>query len=171
MSETSLPLEIERKYLIARPDTALLAEKSVKRLDIEQVYLRAGASGTGRRIRRTRSGAEERFFYTEKTRVTAVTRIEREREISAAEYEALLSERDGALRTIEKTRYLVPFEGHTLEIDVFPFWDDRAFCECELQSEDEPIPLPDWLHVYREVTDDPRYTNRALARSVPDDAL
>lgn len=171
MSETSLPLEIERKYLIARPDTALLAEKSVKRLDIEQVYLRAGASGAGRRIRRTRSGAEERFFYTEKTRVTAVTRIEREREISAAEYEALLSERDGALRTIEKTRYLVPFEGHTLEIDVFPFWDDRAFCECELQSEDEPIPLPDWLHVYREVTDDPRYTNRALARSVPDDAL
>ena len=171
MSKTNLPLEIERKYLIARPDAALLEEKSVKRLEIEQVYLRAGASGTGRRIRRTRSGAEERFFYTEKTRVTAVTRIEREREISAAEYEALLSERDGALRTIEKTRYLVPFEGHTLEIDVFPFWDDRAFCECELQSEDEPIPLPDWLHVYREVTDDPRYTNRALARSVPDDAL
>ena len=31
--------------------------------------------------------------------------------------------------------------------------------------------LPDWLHVYREVTDDPRYTNRALARSVPDEIL
>jgi len=59
----------------------------------------------------------------------------------------------------------------TLEIDVFPFWRDRAFCECELQSEDEPLPLPDWLHVYREVTDDPRYTNRALARSVPDEIL
>ena len=102
---------------------------------------------------------------------TAVTRIEREHEIPAAEFEALLSERDGALRTIEKTRYLVPFEGHTLEIDVFPFWNDRAFCECELQSEDEPLPLPDWLHVYREVTDDPRYTNRALARSVPDEIL
>ena len=76
-----------------------------------------------------------------------------------------------SLRTIEKTRYLVPFEGHTLEIDVFPFWRDRAFCECELQSQDEPLPLPDWLHVYREVTDDPRYTNRALARSVPDEIL
>ena len=74
-------------------------------------------------------------------------------------------------RTVKKTRYLVPFEGHTLEIDVFPFWHDRAFCECELQSEDEPLPLPDWLHVYREVTADPRYTNRALARAVPDDTL
>ena len=125
----------------------------------------------GRRIRRARCGDETRYYYTEKTRVTAVTRIEREHEITAAEFEALLSERDEALRTIEKTRYLVPFEGHTLEIDVFPFWRDRAFCECELQSEDEPLPLPDWLHVYREVTDDPRYTNRALARSVPDEIL
>ena len=118
-----------------------------------------------------RCGDETRYYYTEKTRVTAVTRIECEHEITAAEFEALLSERDEALRTIEKTRYLVPFEGHTLEIDVFPFWRDRAFCECELQSEDEPLPLPDWLHVYREVTDDPRYTNRALARSVPDEIL
>ena len=143
----------------------------MKRLAIAQVYLRAGTSGAGRRIRCTRCGDETRYYYTEKTRITAVTRIEREHEITAAEFEALLSERDEALRTIEKTRYLVPFEGHTLEIDVFPFWRDRAFCECELQSEDEPLPLPDWLHVYREVTDDPRYTNRALARSVPDEIL
>lgn len=171
MGENTLPLEIERKFLIALPDAALLEEKSVKRLDIAQVYLCAGSSGAGRRIRCTRSGDETRYFYTEKTRVTAVTRIEREHEITAAEFETLLSERDGALRTIEKTRYLVPFEGHTLEIDIFPFWHDRAFCECELQSEDEPLPLPDWMHVYREVTSDPRYTNRALARSVPDDIL
>ena len=171
MSEASLPLEIERKFLIAMPDPASLDAHSVRRLDIRQVYLRRGETSAGRRIRRTRCGTEERFFYTEKERVTAVTRIEREREITKAEFEALLSEREDALREIEKTRYLVPFAGHTLEIDVFPFWHDRAFCECELQSEDEPLSLPDWLHVYREVTDDPRYTNRALARAVPDEAL
>ena len=114
MSEAGLPLEIERKFLIALPDAALLGEKSVKRLAIAQVYLRAVTSGAGRRIRRARCGDETRYYYTEKTRVTAVTRIEREHEITAAEFEALLSERDEALRTIEKTRYLVPFEGHTL---------------------------------------------------------
>lgn len=38
MSEASLPLEIERKFLIALPDAALLEEKSVKRLAIAQVY-------------------------------------------------------------------------------------------------------------------------------------
>ena len=125
MGENTLPLEIERKFLIALPDAALLGEKSVKRLAIAQVYLRAGTSGAGRRIRCTRCGDETRYYYTEKTRVTAVTRIEREHEITAAEFEALLSERDEALRTIEKMRYLVPFEGHTLEIDVFPFWRER----------------------------------------------
>ena len=57
MSETNLPLEIERKFLIALPDAALLNEKSSKRLDIEQVYLRPGADGASRRIRRTRCGA------------------------------------------------------------------------------------------------------------------
>ena len=45
MSEAGLPLEIERKFLIALPDAALLGEKSVKRLAIAQVYLRAGTSG------------------------------------------------------------------------------------------------------------------------------
>ena len=171
MSQSSLPLEIERKFLIALPDEALLTEKSAKRLSIEQHYLRPGADGANRRIRRTVCGAEERFYYTEKTRVTAVTRIEREREIGSVEYAALLTERDGACRPIQKTRFLVPFAGHTLEIDVFPFWHDRAFCEAELQSEDEPLALPDWLRVYREVTDDPRYTNRALAHEIPNEAL
>ena len=47
MSENTLPLEIERKFLIALPDAALLEDKSVKRLDIAQVYLRAGVSGAG----------------------------------------------------------------------------------------------------------------------------
>ena len=102
MSEAGLPLEIERKFLIALPDAALLGKKSVKRLAIAQVYLRAGTSGAGRRIRRARCGDETRYYYTEKTRVTAVTRIEREHEITAAEFEALLSERDEALRTVER---------------------------------------------------------------------
>ncbi len=44
MSEAGLPLEIERKFLIALPDAALLGKKSVKRLAIAQVYLRAGTS-------------------------------------------------------------------------------------------------------------------------------
>ena len=52
MSEASLPLEIERKFLIALPDAALLGEKSVKRLAIAQVYLRAGSAAPAAAMKR-----------------------------------------------------------------------------------------------------------------------
>ena len=169
--EEHQPLEIERKFLIARPDEALLRPLCTARRDIRQAYLTPGGHGETRRIRCAVTNGEAHYFYTEKQRITAVTRIEREHEIAQEEFDALFAERDAALRVIEKTRWCVPFGGHTLEIDIFPFWSDRAFCEAELSSEDEPLPLPDWLHVYREVTEDPRYTNRALARAVPDEVL
>ena len=62
MSENTLPLEIERKFLIALPDAALLEDKSVKRLDIAQVYLRAGVSGPGRRAVHRDPAAEHPFL-------------------------------------------------------------------------------------------------------------
>ncbi len=171
MSETNPPLEIERKFLIAHPDEALLREKCSERRALRQAYLTSGEHGENRRIREAVTNGTARYFYTEKQRITAVTRIEREREITREEFDRLCAERAEGLRVIEKVRYVVPYEGHALEIDLFPFWDDRAFCECELRSETEELALPDWLHVWREVTDDPRYTNHALAREIPQDIL
>ena len=54
---------------------------------------------------------------------------------------------------------------------MFPFWEDRAFCEAELKSEDEPLELPEWMHLVREVSADRRYTNYALARRIPEETL
>ena len=59
---------------------------------------------------------------------------------------------------IEKTRYLRPQGNLTWEIDVFE--GDNAglvVAEVELESEDQPVELPDWLG--QEVSDDPRYYN------------
>ncbi len=167
----SVPLEIERKFLIRRPDEELLRRESVRRIDMTQSYLTPGPEGETRRLRHSRQADGEAWYFTEKKRITALTRVEREREVTREEYEALRAQLDPGRRVIEKTRWCVPYEGHTLEIDVFPFWDDRAFCEAELESEDEELRLPDWLHVVREVSDDPRYTNSALAREIPMDIL
>ena len=165
------PLEIERKFLIRMPDGARLARESERRIDITQIYLRVDAHTQSRRLRHSRWDGGQARYFTEKIHLTDRTRIEREREISDAEWEALLPERDEHRRVIEKTRWCVPFEGHTLEIDVFPFWTDRAFLEVELAAEDETISLPDWIEVVREVTDDKRYTNSALALAIPDEAI
>ena len=50
-----------------------------------------------------------------------------------------------------------------MEIDIYPFWDDRAVAEVEVGSEDEVVHLPDCIRVIREVTEDGRYKNASLA--------
>lgn len=160
-----MELEIERKFLIKYPNVTALSGKV---WEIEQTYL-AAPKGETRRLRRVVCDGAERFFFTEKRRVTAITRIENEREIDRAEYESLLTERDGDLRTIEKTRIRIPDGAHVWEVDLFPFWDDRALLEIELSREDEEFVIPSAFEVIREVTDDRRYTNRSIAKKIPKD--
>ena len=166
------PLEIERKWLIRMPDLALLRDKAERVIAIEQVYLKGGAPGVSMRVRKSVEGDKTTYHRNEKQRLTDAVRIEREEVIDEQHYNILLGFADPRLRKIEKTRYCVPIEGGlTAEIDVFPFWSDRAFCEVELASEDTPVSLPVWLDIVREVTDDKRYTNLALAREIPMEEL
>ena len=167
----SQPFEIERKYLIAMPPHDVLEAHSTRRIDMVQTYLRTDGAHRAVRVRQSTADGVTSWKYNDKRAVTALTREEHERVLTREEYEACLTQADPALRPIEKTRWCVPFAGHTLEIDVFPFWTDRAFCEVELSSEDEAVCLPDWLQVYRDVSDDPRYLNSTLAREIPFEPL
>ena len=162
------PLEIERKYLIAYPDVEALRSRCSAVYEMEQTYLHA-APGVTARVRR-RVGEREEFFHTEKERRSDRTCVERERLIDRAEYERLLLQRaDGAL-TVCKRRYCLPYEGFTFEIDVYPFWQRVAVMEVELESEAQKFTLPPQITVVREVTDDYRMKNAALARHIPDEA-
>ena len=169
--ENTIPLEIERKYLIQLPDEGTLDSLALGRDWIEQTYLLA-EEGTTERVRARRSpGGEPVYTHTVKRRRSALTREELEQEISREEYEALLGRADPTLRVICKTRWRIPYEGHILEVDRFPFWADRAILEVELGSETEGVALPDWGLLIREVTQDERYTNRSMADHIPYEPL
>ena len=162
------PLEIERKFLIEYPDAAQLAKLAAGNVSaISQTYL-ASEKGVSERVRaRTRDGVTV-YTHNTKIKLNAMKRIELEDEVSRAEYESLLARADKACRTIEKTRYCVKKGDFVWEIDLFPFWSDKAFLEVELPSEDTPVTPPDFVRVIREVTDDNRYTNHALAIELPE---
>ena len=64
----------------------------------------------------------------------------------------------------EMTRYCLTYKNQYFEIDVYPFWNDKAIMEIELRSETEPITFPDFIEVIKEVTDDEAYKNASLAR-------
>lgn len=163
--------EIERKYLIRMPDVARLkgeAGASVARMT--QTYL-LSETGT-HRVRKIEKDGRVFYVETKKHRISDLTAEERERHLTAAEYEALLRLADTERRPIEKTRYTVPLSDgiHYMEIDVYPFWRHTAVLEVELRSEDEQFELPTYIHVIREVSQDRRFKNYALARDIPDES-
>ena len=90
-------MEIERRYLIRRPDEAVLAARpGCAYTDISQTYLRA-AEGTTERVRRRGQDGQWRYSHTIKRRVSLMSHIEDECEISPDEYARLLR-RSGATR-------------------------------------------------------------------------
>lgn len=165
---SKLPLEIERKFLIAYPDTARLDRLSGgNRSEISQTYL-VSEKGTSERVRaRTKNGVTV-YTHNTKIKLSSMKRIEMEDEVSEAEYNELLRRADPTCRTIEKVRYCVPVGEFVFEIDIFPFWQDKAFMEVEMPSEDTKVDLPDFVNIIREVTEDNRYTNHALAKELPE---
>lgn len=145
--------EIERKFLV-QGDFAPHVTTSYR---IEQGYIAATADLTVRvRIR------DEEAFLTIKGRSdkAGLERDEWEWPIGVEEARSLLRFSAGA---IEKTRYIVPFEGHTFEVDRFYGANEGlVMAEVELSSRDEEFSRPEWLG--EEVTGDVRYYNSQLLK-------
>lgn len=158
------PLEIERKFLIRYPDIKWLENNpSCQRVEIIQTYLNSAA---GEEVRVRQRGADGNYIYFEtiKKKVTDVKRVEIERRLSQEDYLKLLMEADTSKRQIRKTRYCLTYENQYFEIDVYPFWEDKAIVEIELSNEDTEIVFPEEIIVIKEVTDDESYKNASLAK-------
>lgn len=158
------PYEIERKYLIEYPDIKWLETNPVcQRIEIIQTYLN---SAEGEEVRVRQRGVDGNYIYlqTIKRKVSDLKRIEIERRLSQAEYLRLLMEADTTKRQIRKTRYCLTYENQYFEIDVYPFWNDKAIAEIELSDENAAIVFPKQIKVIKEVTNDNSYKNASLAK-------
>ena len=165
MNPETGPFEIERKYLIKYPDIRLLESMpNCRKVAITQIYL-TGRDGECRRIRQWSEDGQDLYFKTLKRDVTDVTRIEIEEPLSREEYLALIREADPTRFPIRKTRYCLTYDNQCFEIDVYPFWQDRATMEIELRAEDDEIRFPPQVEIIREVTEDRNYRNSALAKN------
>ena len=157
------PYEIERKYLIEYPDISWLEKnKTCKKLEIIQTYLE---SNDDEEVRVRQRGYEGNYIYTKTTKknVNDLKRIEIEKRLSKDEYLDLLMKADSNKRPIRKTRYCLTYKNQYLEIDIYPFWDDKAILEIELNNEEQEVEIPKQLKLIKEVTNDPKYKNSALA--------
>lgn len=157
------PYEIERKFLIEYPDIeALEKNPNSKKVEIIQTYLKAD-NGNEVRVRQRGENGNYIYFKTVKKRVDDIKRIEIESRLTKDEYLTLLMDADTNKKQIRKTRYCLTYESQYFEIDIYPFWNDKAIVEIELSDENTQIAFPSFLKVIKEVTDDNNYKNSSLA--------
>ncbi|WP_258098897.1 CYTH domain-containing protein [Marinoscillum pacificum] len=146
-------LEIERKFLLKNSDWRKLVEEENL---IKQGYLNSNAERTVR-VRVKNSTA----FLTIKGKSQNTVRQEFEYEIPLVDAELMLKLCEPPL--IEKTRFIVKYQGKTWEIDEFEGENKGlTVAEIELSSEDESFELPDWIG--EEVSHDDRYFNSSLIK-------
>ncbi len=158
------PLEIERKFLIEFPDINMLKNiKTCRKVPITQAYLTTPEEGNFR-IRKRGEGDRAVYIKTVKIKISDIKRIEKENYISKEEYYNYLSQREHITGIISKDRYCIVCGSTYYELDVYPFWNDRATLEIELLSEDQLYKLPEFVKLIREVTFEKEYRNFALAQ-------
>lgn len=131
-------MEIERKFLVKRDDTFRSMVSSSSK--ISQGYMQVKGATVRIRLR------DDKAYLTIKgpSKDGGISRYEFEREIPVDDAREMLSLCHGGL--IEKTRHLVPYEGHIFEVDEFHGANaGLLFCEVELADANEPFAHPPFL--------------------------
>ena len=148
-----MPLEIERKFLV-KGDFMPYVTSSER---IAQGYL----SSVPERTVRVRIRGEKGYLTIKGIgNAEGTARYEWEKEIPVSEALELMNL--CVSDVIDKTRYLVPYGGHTYEVDVFHGANEGlVLAEIELADEQEMFEKPSWLG--EEVTGDVRYYNSMLS--------
>ena len=127
--------EIERKFLV-RKDGSYKAMAS-SHSHIRQGYMACKGATVRIRLR------DDKAYLTIKgpSRNGGMSRFEFEREILVEEADEMFKLCVGGV--IDKTRWIVPYEGHIFEVDEFHGINDGLlFAEVELKTEDEHFEKP-----------------------------
>lgn len=148
--------EIERKFLVT--DISGMIAMATSHSEIRQAYICDKPESTVRV--RTR---DSKAYITLKGKGNAISRDEWEYEIPYNDAIEMVDKLCGGF-SIEKTRYIVPFNGLNWEVDIFHgFHKGLVLAEIELPDENYSIEsFPPFIG--KEVSGDPRYYNSNLSR-------
>lgn len=150
----SLPVEIERKFLVCSDAWQALVES---RRRIRQGYL-SQPGGTTVRVRRK----EDTATLTIKGPADGLSRVELEYPIPVDHAEYLLTEVCDR-PPVEKLRHRIWAQDTLWVVDVFLGANEGLItAEVELLHAEQRVSLPRWLG--REITADPRFHNSSLYR-------
>lgn len=159
------PMDKKHKYLIAMPDmNQLVVNYGAVPFEMTQNYLVVTNPRIERRIRKQKNGSDYLFFYTEKHLMEDGTMWDTERPISSKEYKKYLLEAEPELQPVHKVKYRFNLDRQRFEIDVYPFSKEKAVMFAYAGNDTDEISPPPEIEILREVTGNPEYKNKTLAR-------
>ena len=147
-------MEIERKYLVK---TLPQNYQNYPVRQIEQGYL---CTDPVVRVRRD----NDDFYLTYKGR-GLLSREEYNLPLNEEAYGHLLAKADGIV--LSKRRYLIPWENHTIELDIFDgYYQGLILAEVEFHTEEEALSFvpPAWFD--RDVTFTGEFQNSRLSKGI-----
>ncbi len=149
-------MEIERKYLIDKNKLPMNYNEYPYH-EIEQAYL---CTEPVVRVRRS----DYKYYMSYKSKGLMV-REEYNLPLTKDGYEHLLEKADGII--IKKKRYLIPYDGYTVELDIFEdSYDGLVLAEVEFETEEQAntFQAPEWFG--EDVTFDTKYHNSTLSQGL-----
>jgi len=145
-------IEIERKWVLSKlPDVLFDAV-----IQIEQYY-----KDWHRYRKQVQSGVEDTFFCIKKEKLSPGINIETWEDCTAQDFYFNYPQDE---KPIKKTRHVLKYEGHNIEIDTFQ--NSLVMMEIEVHKIDDLITIPKIIHelIVKEVTGDQEYSNYNLFR-------
>ena len=162
-------IETERKYVILKPSAnILMSQEGFTSSDITQIYL-FDKEKTHRIRKRVFSDGREEYTENTKRRISALSSIETEEEISRERFCELEQQIAPGSTAVQKTRITFSYGGKLFEVDIYPEWNKTCILEVELENENESIDFPDFISVARDVTGDRKYSNHSMAYEFPNE--
>lgn len=166
-----MSVEIERKYVIKKPDLNLLSTlEAYTDSEITQTYL-TSEIGVTRRVRKRAYPTFTRYHETSKRRIDRMSAVEDERQITEAEYLTLLEQKKPGSSPIVKRRITFMYAKQLFELDIYPRWQSTCILETELGDRATRVEFPPFIEMVAEVTGDKRYSNAGMAMSFPEELI
>ncbi len=164
-------IETERKYIIRLPDFSALEGKAGYTVsDITQIYLNSD-EGVTHRVRARKYKDKTEYTETKKVRISRISAVEEEREITEDEFNSLAGNIKAGTRPVIKKRHTFLYYGQIFEIDVYPSWKCTAIMETELDSAEKIVKMPPFIKIIKEVTGVRGYSNAAMSSCFPAESM
>lgn len=157
------PFEAKKKYLIEYPDLSLLEKlENVEKVELDQTYLKAD---NDEKIQiRKRGLGDDCIYYQTRVRIQNGQLLQVEKRLSKSEYEDKLTHADPTRKKLHRTRYCIVDNNQYMEIDIYPFWNDKAILNIDVLDVNSSVYIPDYVKVVEDITNNPQYFNSELSK-------